>query len=82
MEFKRFQIDGPVEITPRRFGDARGYFFESYSYRIFAENGISTEFVQDNQSVSQRGVLRGLHFQKPPYAQAKLVRVAAGRVLD
>ncbi|QMU30599.1 dTDP-4-dehydrorhamnose 3,5-epimerase [Adhaeribacter radiodurans] len=82
MEFKRFLMDGPVEIIPRRFGDARGYFFESYSYRVFAENGISTEFVQDNQSVSQRGVLRGLHFQKPPYAQAKLVRVAAGRALD
>jgi dTDP-4-dehydrorhamnose 3,5-epimerase len=82
MEFKRFPMEGPVEIIPRRFGDARGYFFESYSYRVFAENGITTEFVQDNQSISQKGVLRGLHFQQPPYAQAKLVRVAVGRVLD
>lgn len=82
MEFKFSPIAGPVEIIPRTFGDARGCFFESYSYRVFAENGIATEFVQDNQSVSQRGVLRGLHFQKPPYAQAKLVRVATGRALD
>lgn len=82
MEFRHFPIEGLVEIILRRFGDARGYFFESYSYRVFAEHGVTTEFVQDNQSVSERGVLRGLHFQRPPYAQAKLVRVTAGRALD
>lgn len=82
MEFKNFSINGLVEIIPRKLGDARGFFFESYSYHIFAKNGITTEFLQDNQSISQRGVLRGLHFQKPPYAQAKLVRVATGRALD
>lgn len=82
MEFKHFAVSGPIEIIPRTIGDARGCFFESYSYRLFAENGINVSFVQDNQSVSQRGVLRGLHFQKPPFAQAKLVRVVAGRALD
>ena len=82
MEFKHFSNNGPVEIIPRKMGDSRGFFFESYSHRIFADNGITTKFVQDNQSLSQRGVLRGLHFQKPPYAQAKLVRVVAGRALD
>ena len=82
MEFKRFAIAGLVEIIPRKFGDARGLFFESYSYKVFAEAGIPENFVQDNQSLSQQGVLRGLHFQRPPYAQGKLVRVTAGSALD
>ena len=82
MEFKKFAIAGLVEIIPRKFGDARGYFFESYSYKVFAEAGIDVNFVQDNQSLSQKGVLRGLHFQRPPHAQGKLVRVASGSALD
>src|SRR5688572_15994573 len=82
MEFKRFGIEGLVEIIPRKFGDARGFFFESYSYNVFAEAGIADNFVQDNQSFSQKGVLRGLHFQRPPYAQGKLVRVTSGSALD
>lgn len=68
-------------IEPRVFGDARGYFFESYSARDFAEVA-DVQFVQDNESRSCYGVVRGLHFQRPPYAQAKLVRVVEGRVLD
>ena len=82
MEFKRFEIEGLVEIIPRKFGDARGFFFESYSYKVFAEAGIDVIFVQDNQSFSQKGVLRGLHFQRPPHAQGKLVRVTSGSALD
>ena len=82
MEFKRFGIEGLVEIIPRKFGDARGFFFESNSYNVFAEAGIADNFVQDNQSFSQKGVLRGLHFQRPPYAQGKLVRVTSGSALD
>ncbi|MBC7865800.1 MAG: dTDP-4-dehydrorhamnose 3,5-epimerase [Bacteroidia bacterium] len=69
-------------IYPRVFADARGYFFESFSEKIFAENGITEKFVQDNQSLSSKGVLRGLHFQAPPFAQGKLVRVIKGAVLD
>ena len=73
----------PRLIKVRRFGDARGWFSESYSVRRFAEIGIHDTFVQDNQSFSaQQGTLRGLHFQAPPYAQAKLVRVAAGSIWD
>lgn len=82
MEFRKFDIAGLVEIIPRKFGDPRGYFFESYSYKLFADNGIDVNFVQDNQSFSQRSVLRGLHFQKPPFAQGKLVRVSTGSALD
>lgn len=82
MEFKRFEIEGLVEIIPRKFGDPRGFFFESYSYKVFAEAGIDVTFVQDNQSLSQKSVLRGLHFQRPPHAQGKLVRVTSGSVLD
>jgi dTDP-4-dehydrorhamnose 3,5-epimerase len=82
MEFIKFPIEGVLEIIPRKFGDARGYFFESYSQQVFAEAGIDVTFVQDNESFSQKGVLRGLHFQKPPYAQGKLVRVSSGRALD
>jgi len=69
-------------IEPRVFGDDRGYFFESFSDSWFRENICNTHFVQDNESKSSRGVLRGLHFQKPPMAQAKLVRVVQGEVLD
>ena len=76
-------IEGVFIIEPRVFGDARGYFFESFSARDFArETGIEVSFVQDNESFSRYGVLRGLHFQLPPYAQSKLVRVVQGAVLD
>lgn len=69
-------------IEPRVFGDNRGYFFESFSLRNFKEMVADVDFVQDNESKSCYGVVRGLHFQKPPYAQAKLVRVVKGKVLD
>jgi len=69
-------------IEPSVFADDRGYFFESYSYEKLKELGIDKVFVQDNESKSQKGVLRGLHFQNPPFAQAKLVRVVKGAVLD
>lgn len=76
-------IEGVLIIEPKIFGDDRGYFFESFNEeRFLAETGVNTRFVQDNESKSKRGVLRGLHFQKPPYAQSKLVRVVKGRVLD
>ncbi|WP_337228897.1 dTDP-4-dehydrorhamnose 3,5-epimerase, partial [Proteus faecis] len=67
---------------PKVFEDARGYFYESYSKSLFEIHGIKEDFVQDNQSLSQAGVLRGLHFQNPPYAQGKLVRVIKGAILD
>lgn len=82
MEVVRTDIDGLVIIEPRLFKDQRGWFFESFSERDFAEKVAPVKFVQDNESKSSYGVLRGLHFQKPPYAQAKLVRVVKGRVLD
>lgn len=69
-------------IEPRIFGDERGYFFESFSDQWFRENIADTSFVQDNESKSSKGVVRGLHFQKPPMAQAKLVRVISGEVID
>lgn len=75
-------IDGVVILEPRIFKDARGYFFESFSEREFQEKVCKTTFVQDNESFSSYGVVRGLHFQKPPYTQAKLVRVIKGAVLD
>jgi dTDP-4-dehydrorhamnose 3,5-epimerase len=76
-------IDGPLLVSTRRFGDARGHFAETYSRRDFAALGIAEEMVQDNHSVSApRGTVRGLHFQLPPRAQAKLVRVLRGRILD
>ena len=75
-------IQGVVIIEPKVFGDHRGYFFESFSEKDFAEAVGEVKFVQDNESKSSYGVLRGLHFQKPPHAQAKLVRVVKGRVLD
>ncbi len=82
MAFYKTPFEGLLVFEPRRFEDERGYFYESYNRRLFEENGIHSEFVQDNQAFSSRGVLRGLHFQRPPYAQAKLVRVAQGEVLD
>lgn len=82
MEVIKTEIDGVVIIEPRVFKDARGYFFESYSKREFDEKVGPVEFVQDNESMSSRGVMRGLHFQRPPYTQSKLVRCVKGRVLD
>jgi dTDP-4-dehydrorhamnose 3,5-epimerase len=75
-------IEGVVIIEPKVFSDERGYFFESFSQKEFEEKVCKTTFVQDNESKSTYGVLRGLHFQKMPYAQAKLVRVVKGLVLD
>lgn len=75
-------IEGVVILEPRVFGDDRGYFFESFSATSFKEHVCATDFVQDNESYSRYGVIRGLHFQLPPYAQSKLVRVVRGSVLD
>ncbi len=75
-------IQGLVLVLPRIFSDARGSFFESFSQREFDENVAKVTFVQDNQSFSKYGVVRGLHFQREPFAQSKLVRVVSGRVLD
>jgi dTDP-4-dehydrorhamnose 3,5-epimerase len=82
MEFRQTSIEGLIEIFPRIFGDERGYFLESYHKRAFSDNGIPFDFVQDNQSLSSAGVLRGLHFQRDPHAQGKLVRVIMGKALD
>lgn len=82
MEVIRTALDGVVVLEPRIFGDERGYFFESFSQRDFEEKVCRTVFVQDNESRSRYGVLRGLHYQLPPHAQSKLVRVISGRVLD
>jgi len=82
MNFIKTKIDGVIIIEPKVFEDSRGYFFESYNEKEFIENGIDARFVQDNQSLSSYGVIRGLHFQKEPFAQAKLVRVLFGKVLD
>lgn len=83
MEFKSLDLEDVLEITPARFGDARGWFSETYSAARFAQAGIEIAFVQDNQSYSaDAGVLRGLHYQSPPYAQDKLVRVLRGRIFD
>ena len=82
MEVIKTDIEGGVIIEPRIFKDARGYFFESFSAKEFQEKVCQTTFVQDNESFSSYGVVRGLHFQKPPYTQSKLVRVIKGAVLD
>ena len=82
MEFTQFDIPGPLLFKPRVFEDERGYFFESFSRRVWAEQGVTVDFVQDNQSFSNKGTLRGLHFQAPPFEQGKLVRVSRGKVLD
>lgn len=82
MIVKPTPIEGLVLIEPKVFADNRGYFFESFNANRLREQGIDTVFVQDNESLSQKNVLRGLHFQRPPYSQAKLVRVIKGAVLD
>ena len=82
MEVIKTEIEGVVIIEPRIFHDERGYFYESFSQREFEEKVCKTVFVQDNQSKSSYGVLRGLHFQKAPYSQSKLVRCIKGKVLD
>jgi len=82
MKFIKTALEGCVIIEPRVFGDQRGYFFESFNQKQFEENVGKVQFVQDNESRSSRGVLRGLHFQLPPYNQAKLVRCIEGVVLD
>jgi dTDP-4-dehydrorhamnose 3,5-epimerase len=82
MEFIKAEIPDVVLIKPKVFGDSRGYFMESFRSDLFTENIGEVEFIQDNESKSAYGVLRGLHYQLPPYAQAKLVRVITGRILD
>ena len=82
MEIIKTKIQDLVIIKPDVFYDNRGYFFEGYNKVRFHEMGLDMEFVQDNESRSMKGVLRGLHFQKPPYAQGKLVRVVKGAVMD
>jgi dTDP-4-dehydrorhamnose 3,5-epimerase len=82
MQIRETSIAGLVEIVPRVFEDDRGFFFESYNEALFKKLGLPTNFVQDNQSFSIKGVVRGLHFQNEPFTQGKLVRVISGRVLD
>lgn len=83
MQIDRTDLPGVLILTPKRFGDERGFFSESWNKRTLLEAGLSSEFVQDNHSLStQKGTLRGLHFQIPPHAQAKLVRCGQGALLD
>lgn len=82
MEFIETDIDGLIIIVPKVFYDPRGYFLESYNQQKYYDAGLKIDFVQDNLSMSQKNVLRGLHFQAPPYAQGKLVQVIRGSVLD
>tara|TARA_B110000014_G_scaffold180976_1_gene130290 strand:+ start:150 stop:692 length:543 start_codon:yes stop_codon:yes gene_type:complete len=82
MEIVKIPIEGPLVIKPEIFTDDRGYFFESWSKMAFEKEELHLNFVQDNQSLSAKGVLRGLHFQNPPFAQGKLVSVIKGAVLD
>ncbi len=82
MKFTELEIPGVILIEPTVFEDPRGYFYESYHEEIFAQHGITAKFVQDNQSRSQKGALRGLHYQILPKAQAKLIRVIKGEVFD
>jgi dTDP-4-dehydrorhamnose 3,5-epimerase len=82
MAFTETGIPGLLIYEPKVFEDNRGYFFESYNERIFKEHGIDFHWVQDNQSSSKYGVIRGLHYQLPPFAQSKLVRVLRGKILD
>ena len=82
MEVKKTAIEGLLIIEPKVFGDKRGYFFESFSQREFDEKVYPITFVQDNESKSSYGVMRGLHFQRPPFTQSKLVRCVKGAVLD
>ncbi|MEM9618747.1 MAG: dTDP-4-dehydrorhamnose 3,5-epimerase [Pseudomonadota bacterium] len=83
LDVQKTSLDGVLILTPTRFGDDRGFFSETYNERRFIEIGVDIRFVQDNHSRSvQKGTVRGLHYQAPPFAQAKLVRVAAGKILD
>jgi len=82
MQVSTTPIEGLLVIQPTVFSDARGYFYEPYNKKKFTDNGITDDFVQDNQSCSQKGVLRGLHFQNPPFAQSKLLRVVQGSIWD
>ena len=82
MKTQTTEIEGIVIVEPQVFGDSRGYFMETYQKEKYAAAGIDVTFVQDNESMSRYGVVRGLHYQAGPYAQAKLIRVVAGRVLD
>ena len=82
LEIKNIAIEGPLLLKPNVFFDARGYFFESFNKEIFERHSLPTDFVQDNQSLSNKNALRGLHFQNPPFAQGKLVRVIKGAVYD
>ena len=81
-EFEKQKIEDVILVKPKVFGDNRGFFMEAYKKSEFFENGIAIEFNQDNHSKSTKGVLRGLHYQKSPYAQAKLVRCSKGRIYD
>jgi dTDP-4-dehydrorhamnose 3,5-epimerase len=82
MQIQTTPIEGLLIIQPQIFEDPRGYFYESYNKQKFTEAGIDFEFIQDNQSLSQKGIIRGLHFQAPPFEQGKLVRVIQGAVND
>ena len=82
MKIELTGFQGLLVLTPAVYSDERGFFFESYNADRFEQAGLKHQWVQDNQSFSQKGVIRGLHFQKPPHAQAKLVRVLSGRILD
>jgi dTDP-4-dehydrorhamnose 3,5-epimerase len=82
MIINTFNIEGLIEIIPKKFEDERGYFFESYNQNEFKKIGIIDDFIQDNQSFSKNGIIRGLHLQKTPFEQGKLVRIISGKVLD
>lgn len=82
MNVAKTEIEGVYIVEPQVYGDNRGYFFESYNKKEFSEKIAAVSFIQDNESLSSYGVLRGLHFQKPPFAQTKLVRVIRGEILD
>jgi dTDP-4-dehydrorhamnose 3,5-epimerase len=82
MPFTPTTFPGLIVIEPNVFEDSRGYFFEAYNERLFGQNNIGIEFLQDNQSRSSYGVIRGLHYQAPPYAQTKLIRVLSGAIVD
>lgn len=82
MPFYSTDFPGLLMFEPKVFEDSRGYFFESYNEEVFKEGGVDTRWVQDNQSSSNYGVIRGLHYQLPPFAQSKLVRVLRGKILD
>jgi dTDP-4-dehydrorhamnose 3,5-epimerase len=82
MPFSKTQFPGLLIFEPTVFEDSRGYFFESYNQKLFSEEGIEINFVQDNQAQSSFGIIRGLHFQMDPFAQTKLIRVLSGKIID